>query len=99
VVAEEQPYVGWLRSYEFLDERYHHHVEEGPRILVEQGVADGRLPSCVASTAAALLLGRSLEEADADWLEDLIDVLEDSGWSYRSLTRAIVTSDHYRRIP
>ena len=97
--AEEQPFIGWLNAFTFLKERHTHHVDQGPRLLVEQGLADGRLSRCVSARAAQHLLGRALTDADEPLLTDLSATLEDSDWSFQSLTRAIVTSPSYRRLP
>lgn len=96
---EEDPYLGWLPAYTFLEERHHHHVEMGPKLLVRHSMATGLLPACVAEKAANNLLGRDLTGADDLWLGDLATTLESSGWSYRELVKAIVTSDNYRRVP
>lgn len=97
--AEEQPFVGWLNAFTFLEERHQPHISQGPRLLVEQGIQDGRLSRCVSARAAQNLLGRELTEADEPLLEELSATLEDSDWSFRALTRAIVTSPSYRRLP
>lgn len=97
--AEEQPYVGWLKSYEFLEDRHEHHIDEGPSLLVRQGIADRRLPVCVATKAVESLLERQLSESDQPWLQRLADDFEANGWSYKDLVHDIVTSPNYRRLP
>ena len=99
VSAEEVPYAGWLLAFRYLEPRHTHHIAQGPRLLVEQGIADGRLPRCVSARAAESLLGRALADEDEALLAELSDTLEGSGWSYRSLAHAIVTSSSYRRLP
>lgn len=98
LTSEEDPYVGWLKSYEFLETRHTAHAEEGPRRLVHQGVADGRLPTCVARNTATWLLGRPPEAHEADWVEALALDFQAAGFRYDALVRAIVTSDNYRRV-
>lgn len=96
---EEEPYMGWLFAFEFLEERHHHHPDEGPKLLVKQGIVDGRLPECVASKAAEALLHRPMGEHDTEWVDGLTQTLEGSNWSYRQLMKAVVTSENYRRLP
>ncbi len=59
-------------------------------------VADGRLPDCVSQTAATWLLGRSPDAEEGAWLDQLSADFVQSGFSYRSLVRAILTSPVYR---
>lgn len=97
--VEEDPYLGWLPAYTFLEERHHHHVEKGPKLLVRHSMATGLLPACVAEKASMKLLGRELTGADDLWLGEMAATLEAEKWSYRALIKAIVTSDNYRRLP
>ncbi|MFT7520255.1 MAG: hypothetical protein ACI9MC_002400, partial [Kiritimatiellia bacterium] len=97
--SEEVPFMGWMAAYTFLDERHHHHVEQGPKLLVKAGMVDGRLTECVANNAASSLLGRDLAENDDEWLEGLTQGFKDSEFRYRELIRDIVTSPNYRRLP
>ena len=99
IATEEFEYLGWLLSYEFLEDRYWPNVEEGPELLVAETVTDGRLPECVATRAAEWLLGREMEDADRPWIEDLSDHFVASDFRYRELVKEIVTSDNYRRVP
>lgn len=95
---EETPYLGWLKSYEFLEPDQQLNVELGPEWLVDSTVADGRLPRCVAERAANWLLGRELTEADAPWLDAWSSDFASSGYRYDQLVKDIVTSDVYRRV-
>lgn len=97
--GEEEPYMGQLAAFKFLEDRHHHHVEQGPSLLVRQGVVDGRLPTCVATKAAQNLLGRPLTDDDQQWVWDVSSRFESADWSYRELVKAIVTSPNYRRVP
>jgi hypothetical protein len=90
--------VGWLRSYEFLEDRHVANVDGGPALLVEQTVVDGRLPDCVAETTATWLLGRPVTAEDEAWLAELSDALVAGGWSFRQLVKDVVLSDRYRRV-
>ncbi len=96
--SEEDPYVGWLSSYEFLEERHWDNAEAGPALLVERGVADGRLPRCVAGTTAEWLLGRELADGEEEWLEQLSAGFVASNFDYTELVYEIVRSDTYRSL-
>ena len=96
--SEEDPYVGWLKSYEFLEERHTSHAEEGPTLLVNSTIVDGRLPTCVAEKTAAWLLGRDIEPYEEPWIDELAATFSASDFRYRELVKAIVTSDNYRRV-
>jgi hypothetical protein len=74
------------------------HVEEGPQLLVTQAVIDDRFATCVARRAAEGLLGRELTEDEAPALDTWSQAFTQSGFDYRSLIEAVVTSDVYRRV-
>lgn len=95
---KEEPYLGWLRGYQFQDTN-HHAIETGPRALVETTIADGRLPRCVVSTALAELTGRNRRPAPVDPAVDaLTQHFIASGFRYRELMKAIILSPEYRRV-
>jgi hypothetical protein len=98
ISSEEDPYVGWLKSYEFLEERHYENAELGPAWLVQKTVEDGRLPDCVAQTTAEWLLGREVYDSEEAWVEELSAGFAASGFQYGELVRDIVTSDTYRRV-
>ena len=98
LAQEQYPYVGWLNSYQFLDLRHEEHVNEGPALLVNRSLSDGRFSECTAKTTAKYLMRRELEPGEEEWLDELVFVLENSGFQYKELVRAIVTSDNYRRV-
>ena len=97
--AEQDPYVGWLQAYQFLEPWQEANVEGGPELLVDATIVDGRLQTCTAENAATWLLGRPLGEDDDDELAKWTTALTGSGWSYKELVKAIVMSDSYRRVP
>jgi len=97
--AEQDPYVGWLNAYQFLEPWQEPNVEGGPQLLVDSTIVDGRLQTCTAENAATWLLGRTLTEDDDDELTAWTDELVGSDWSYKQLVKAIVMSDSYRRLP
>lgn len=98
ISSEEDPYIGWLRSYEFLEERHQPNAEQGPALLVHQAVSDGRLQRCVARRTAEWLLGREMEPQEEPWIDDLAQGLVEADFRYDRLVKAIVTSDNYRRV-
>lgn len=95
---QEEPYLGWLKSYKFIRDDHHANIEYGPRGLVETTIGDGRFTNCTSRTATEWLLGRELKEFEEIWLDELQASFAESGQSYRSLIKAIVTSPVYRRV-
>lgn len=98
LAAEQDPYVGWLDAYEFLQERNVEHVEVGPKLLVASSVVDGRLPTCVAANTASWLLGRELDADDEPWVREIAARFAEGGFSYQGLVRDVVTNERYRRV-
>lgn len=98
LTSEEDPYVGMLRSYEFLETRHHENATLGPTHLVNTVVADGRLPRCVATKTAEWLLGRNVDARDDVWLDRLADDFRRTNFDYADLVREVVTSDNYRSL-
>lgn len=96
--TEQDPYVGWLDAYQFLEERHDVHVDRGPSLLVEQGLADGRIPRCAATQAATWLLGRAPLPEEEPWIDELATGFVQSDYRWRSLVKAIVTSSAYRSV-
>ena len=96
--AEEDPWLGWFKPYEFLSSADQSHVELGPRHLAQLAVVDGRLPVCVARTAVKWLLGREATEGEEPWVQQLALDFVAGGYHYRDLVRDIVTSDTWRRV-
>ncbi len=96
LTSEEDPWLGSMRSYEFVEERHLENIAEGPKLLVNNAVADGRLPACVAKNAATWLLGREVDDNDAAWLDGLTREFIASDYRYPVLVRSILTSDAYR---
>jgi len=96
--AAEVPYLGMLNSYTFLDDSHMEHVEAGPSLLALRNVADNRLPRCVAEKSSEWLLGRTMGVEDEPMLHQLAVDFVASGFSYKQLIGAIVTSDAYRRV-
>lgn len=97
---ESEVFLGMLKTYEFRKDSHQSNPELGPKRMVMSAVADasGRLPACVSSTAASYLLGRDVTEEKKDWMTELSTDFVASGFSYRALIRAIVTSPVYRSL-
>ena len=51
---EQEPWLGWLNSYEFRRDEHMGNIEAGPRVLAASSVVDGRLPACVAKRREGL---------------------------------------------
>jgi len=98
LTSMEQEWFGWLKSYQFLDERYHQNVESGPKLLVQEGLASGGIQACAVDRAVEHLLRRELGERDTTWHQKLLSEFILSNLSYKSLIRNIVTSEEYRRL-
>ena len=98
ISAEQLPFVGWLRAFEFLEDRHMDNVEQGPDILVNATVADGRFPTCVARRTAEWVTGREMLDEDEAWLEGLAQGFSASDFRYRELVKQILLSDNFRRV-
>lgn len=95
---EETPYLGGLKSYLFRRETHEINVERGPELLATAAIADNRLPACAATRTAEWLLGREVEQGEAEWIQDLTADFVYEGLSYRALVKAVITSPVYRRV-
>ena len=99
LIANEQlPYLGMLNSYVFLDDDHQEHVAEGPELLVKKALGDGRLGQCVSKRAVEHFLSRDIRTEEGDWVDDLMVDFVSSGYRYKTLVKAIVTSESYRRV-
>jgi len=98
ITSEEDPYLGWLKSYEFRREEHVTHIEDGPARLALESVVDGRLPACVASRALGWLTGHEPTAEERPFVDELAADFASSGWSYQALVGEIVRSDLYRRM-
>lgn len=99
LAPEQDPFIGYMNAFEFLEDRHATHVDQGPALLVNKTMADGRLPECVAEKTAEWLLGRSPTSAEEPWVEELATRFAEAGFDYKTLIRDIVTSENYRRLP
>lgn len=98
LTEEEDPWLGYFKPYEFRQDEHKDHVEQGPLMLAQLATQDGRLPECAAKNAARWLLGRDLSSDESSWMDELSYEFVRSGYKYRALVKAIVTSPSYRRV-
>ncbi len=98
LTEDEQPYLGMLPAMTFRRDEHQHVVDQGPKLLLREAVADNRFPRCTAQRAAEWLLGRDMNQKDQPWLDELSYAFVHSGFSYQALIKAVVTSDRYRRL-
>lgn len=94
----EEAYIGQLDAYQFLRPEHFEHVERGPQLLVSDAIVDDRFSRCITTRAAELLLGREPTEGEAASVDRWSREFVQSGFDYRALVEAIVTSDVYRRV-
>jgi hypothetical protein len=94
---EELPYLGMLRSYEFRRGEHEIYVEDGPRRLVADDLAAGRLQRCATEHLFLWYLGRETGVDEWNWARQATSDFMESGYSYRALAGAILQSDAYRR--
>lgn len=94
----EEPYIGSLRAFGFLKPEHLRNVDMGPKLLVASTVVDDRFPRCSARRAMQGLFGRELTADEDAWSGELARAFVASGYSYRSLVKALVTSPVYRRV-
>ena len=95
---EELPYLGHLNAYVFRREDHEAHIEVGPKYLVNRNLLDEDLPQCVAKRTVHWLMGRAPHADEAEWVTLLASEFAASGYRFRELVKAIVTSETYRRV-
>ena len=94
----EEPYAGALRALRFLKEPHRPHVERGPARLVARTTGDERFAECAVRRAFEGMLGRPLTPVEEAGLGGFGRQFRASGYDYRALTKAIVTSALYRTV-
>ena len=97
-VPETVPFLGYLNAFLFLAEEDLVNIAQGPKLLVERTLLDGRLARCAVRNVAVWLMGRELLPDEESWLETLEQIFVISDYNVKSLVYAIVTSDFYRRV-
>lgn len=99
LAPEEEQFLGQLNAYYFRRDDHVVNVEQGPRYLALTGVADNRMPACVARRTGEWLLGRALDqEGDDEWIAELARDFVQGGYSYRALVKRIVSNPRYWRV-
>jgi len=95
--AQQEPFLGRMRVYEFLRPEHASNVEDGPSALIRGGLADGRFTSCTVRRTTEWMIGRPITNADVAYTEAFEDTFVGSGLRMKSLVHAIVQSDLYGR--
>ncbi|MCB9544399.1 MAG: hypothetical protein H6706_00725 [Myxococcales bacterium] len=96
---DELPYAGVLKSYQWRGEAEVAKVEGGPRLLVEQAMADGRLAQCAAQKLFTRFYHRepTAEERNRD-LPRFAQAFTASDYDFKVLVKALLTDPGYRRM-
>jgi hypothetical protein len=94
---DENPYLGWLSTYAFLDEEEQDNPLLGPSAWVEEVVDNGTLAECAAKNAAGWLLGWEGSDLEDESIQGWADAFSASGYEYQALIYALVTSEQYWR--
>lgn len=99
LAPEEEQFLGQLNAYYFRRDDHLVNIEQGPRYLALSGVADNRMPTCVAKRTGEWLLGRTLDgDGDEEWIAGLARDFVQDGYSYRALVKRIVSNPRYWRV-
>jgi NAD-dependent dihydropyrimidine dehydrogenase PreA subunit len=97
-VPAEEEFTGMLKAYVYRSEQHHQNVESGPSLLALSTLDDGRVAQCAGRSTTEWLLGRALSADEQAFAAAVTDGFVESGYSWKSLVRAIVTSPVYRRV-
>lgn len=100
VPEDHLPYLGQLKSLEFLEESEFDHTVGGPKLWVQRTLYDGSLARGVVSKLWQRLMQRPFSNSAADLAirDDLIRTFVESDYNLKALVKAIVTHPAYRRI-
>jgi len=100
VPADREPYLGYLRGYEFLKPTDMLNTEAGPRLWVERTLQDGTLARGIVSKMWKQFMQRPFDDtkADNDTRDALFATFVGSNYNLKVLVQAIVTHPAYRRI-
>ena len=91
-------YLGLLNAYLYTRPEHEVNIERGPGLLAMQGFATNAITNCTVKTAAEMLLGRPLLEDEQPYIDAVVTEFGASGYDYREIIRALVTSPIYRRL-
>lgn len=95
----ERNYLGVFKPYTFRRSEHEINVEQGPKLLVYQTIADQRLPECTARRTVEWLIGAKLtHQDDIQWIKDLGVDFARNGFDYAYLVKQIVKNKRYRRV-
>jgi hypothetical protein len=95
----ERQYLGVFKAYTFRKSEHEINVEQGPKLLAFQAIADQRLPACTAKRAVEWLIGAKLtHHEDMDWINELGIDFARNGFDYARLVKNIVLNHRYRRV-
>ena len=95
---DEEAYLGDLQALLFIRPEQRLHVAQGPQLLALQELETGRLSECAVRTALERLLGRTVTPEEEPWLDSLQSLFVQTGYDYKALIKAIITSETYRRV-
>lgn len=100
VPADREPYLGYLRGYEFLKPDHQLHTEVGPRLWVDRTLQDGSLGRGIVSKLWKHFMQRPFNDTHADKVtqEELFATFVSSNYNIKALVKAIVTHPAYRRL-
>ncbi len=100
VFEDREPYLGFLRGYEFLRENNRINAEAGPRLWVERTIQDGSLAKGIVSKMWKHFMRRPFNssKADIEISQDLARRFIASDYNLKELIKAIVTHPAYRRV-
>jgi hypothetical protein len=88
-----------LKAYEWRDDNEVSRVESGPRGLVEESIADGRLAACTAEKLFTRLYKRPpTRDEQLRELPRFARAFAEGGYDFKALVRLMVTDPAYRRM-
>lgn len=95
----QAPFAGVLKAYEWRDDNEVSRVESGPRGLVEESIADGRLAACTAEKLFTRLYKRPpTRDEQLRELPRFARAFAEGGYDWKALVRLMVTDPAYRRM-
>lgn len=96
---KQAAFAGVLKAYEWRDEAEVARVETGPRGLVEESLADGRLAACTTEKLFTRLYKRPpTRDEQLRELPRFTRAFTEGGYDFKALVRMMVTDPAYRRM-